>query len=546
MFGKFAISSDSVAVDYVVDRCGEMGCSHQCQYYFYQLRFICLCPDSRNAANFVQCDTKYTEIEHNKVEEATNFKLDSTPQVKAETKTEESLNHATSSTSTTTILTTTTTATTTPTTSTTTPTTTTRTTTATTTTVTTTTTTTTTTVTTTTTPKTIVFTINSLVTEESSSLGVINESLSPNNDNVPDDGAQETTLGFTSTLQPETVSTVESVGGLTTETFTADEASDEGTATVDDNDNEDKLPADQINFDDNVKIVFPTAIIPASEVSQQETTSVPDLSEESEQTEKTIISTITSVNNLNSSRDKVEVTTTSTDSEETTLSDILSGNFLSSGDDVTATDGNKETTTAAEIIIDEDDLMDEVGGFTAGSGGITTVSDDVNVVTTTEPDNNEDDATNTADTTTVLNGDAVNDAVTTLPPPVITQKYQIIFSPTPEPGPGVTAAVADDAMVTVPAPAPCPGSLECGGECLPRHQLCDSLLHCEDGADEAGCEAATCREDEFSCGSGRCVPASWRCDGTPDCGPSAEDEEGCWPRQTECPPDQFLCAAESR
>ena len=59
-------------------------------------------------------------------------------------------------------------------------------------------------------------------------------------------------------------------------------------------------------------------------------------------------------------------------------------------------------------------------------------------------------------------------------------------------------------------------------------------------------EAATCREDEFSCGSGRCVPGSWRCDGTPDCGPSAEDEEGCWPRQTECPPDQFLCAAESR
>jgi len=100
--------------------------------------------------------------------------------------------------------------------------------------------------------------------------------------------------------------------------------------------------------------------------------------------------------------------------------------------------------------------------------------------------------------------------------------------------------------VTVPAPPPCPGSLECGGECLPRHQLCDSLRHCEDGADEAGCEAATCREDEFSCGSGRCVPASWRCDGTPDCGPSAEDEEGCWPRQTECPPDQFLCAAESR
>ena len=81
---------------------------------------------------------------------------------------------------------------------------------------------------------------------------------------------------------------------------------------------------------------------------------------------------------------------------------------------------------------------------------------------------------------------------------------------------------------------------------LERHQLCDSLADCAEAADEAGCVFGGCREDEFPCLSGRCVPASWRCDGRPDCGPSAEDEVSCLPREAECPPGQFLCATEAR
>ena len=81
---------------------------------------------------------------------------------------------------------------------------------------------------------------------------------------------------------------------------------------------------------------------------------------------------------------------------------------------------------------------------------------------------------------------------------------------------------------------------------LQRHQLCDSLADCAEAADEAGCVFGGCREDEFPCLSGRCVPATWRCDGRPDCGPSAEDEVSCLPREAECPPGHFLCATEAR
>ena len=76
LFGKFEMSVDSVVVDYVLDQCSVLQCSHQCQYYFNQLRypggsqpgfftekmfnfvvvrFICLCPDKRNNANYVEC-----------------------------------------------------------------------------------------------------------------------------------------------------------------------------------------------------------------------------------------------------------------------------------------------------------------------------------------------------------------------------------------------------------------------------------------------------------------------------------------------------------
>ena len=38
LFGKFEVNVDSVRVDYVLDQCEVLNCSHQCQYYFNQLR----------------------------------------------------------------------------------------------------------------------------------------------------------------------------------------------------------------------------------------------------------------------------------------------------------------------------------------------------------------------------------------------------------------------------------------------------------------------------------------------------------------------------
>jgi len=36
-----------------------------------------------------------------------------------------------------------------------------------------------------------------------------------------------------------------------------------------------------------------------------------------------------------------------------------------------------------------------------------------------------------------------------------------------------------------------------------------------------------CREDQFNCNAGDCVPLDYRCDGGADCLPAGEDEIGC-------------------
>ena len=68
--------------------------------------------------------------------------------------------------------------------------------------------------------------------------------------------------------------------------------------------------------------------------------------------------------------------------------------------------------------------------------------------------------------------------------------------------------------------------------------MCDSLLDCEDGQDEAECGALpACSQDEFACLKGRCIPTSWKCDGTPDCS-GGEDEVAC---AGFCSDEEFLC-----
>ncbi|KPP59383.1 SCO-spondin-like, partial [Scleropages formosus] len=119
------------------------------------------------------------------------------------------------------------------------------------------------------------------------------------------------------------------------------------------------------------------------------------------------------------------------------------------------------------------------------------------------------------------------------------------------------------------------------GTCVSRLRLCDGLADCLGGEDEnhTGCRDVTtapvtkappvsplsppvptpksvleqcrssspmqnvpfpapgCRQHEFRCASGHCIPLAWRCDGETDC-PDGDDELACGGR---CSPGQFPC-----
>uniref|UniRef100_A0A672MY84 Low-density lipoprotein receptor-related protein 2-like n=1 Tax=Sinocyclocheilus grahami TaxID=75366 RepID=A0A672MY84_SINGR len=73
------------------------------------------------------------------------------------------------------------------------------------------------------------------------------------------------------------------------------------------------------------------------------------------------------------------------------------------------------------------------------------------------------------------------------------------------------------------------GSFRCGtGRCIPASQRCDGTTDCSDNSDEFGCPEPTCESAQFQCLSdGECIPQHWACDDEEDCEDGSDERQHC-------------------